>query len=82
LLALDLLDGKTLLTPLLALNSHQENVFELLKTWTHGSHLAELLLDDLGNRLKELRLLCNLLVVVAIQHDLTCIWCDHEDHRT
>ena len=55
MLALDLLNGQTLLTPLLPVTQHQDNVFELLKTWTHGRHL-ELLLDDIGAKLKELRL--------------------------
>jgi hypothetical protein len=49
LLALDLLDGQTLLTPLLPLDPHQENVFELFKMWTHSSYLEELLLDDVGH---------------------------------
>ena len=56
LLALDLLDGQTLLTPILPVTPHQSNVFELLKTWTHGRFLEEMLLEDIGAKLQELRL--------------------------
>jgi hypothetical protein len=48
-----MLNGETLLSPLLPLSQHQDNVFELLKTWTHGAFLEELLLDDIGTRLQE-----------------------------
>ena len=51
---MDMMNGQTFLTPVLPTTQHQDNVLELLKTWTHSAHLEQLLLDDVGDKLQEL----------------------------